>query len=126
MKSATKKGAVNDAAPRSARFRARRVRGGVAIGIALLVLLGAGVVSAAGQDPVAPVVVDLNSASAEDLQQLPGIGEVKAQAIVAARKQRGGFSSVDELVEVKGVGPALVEKLRPHLKVAGGNPAHKR
>jgi len=62
--------------------------------------------------------VNVNTATAEELQTLPGIGEKRARAIVEAREQRGGFKSVDELVEVKGIGPANLEKLRPRLRVS--------
>jgi competence protein ComEA len=60
--------------------------------------------------------VNVNTATVEELTALPGIGEKRAQAIVEARKQKGGFKSVDELEEVKGIGPANLEKLRPHLR----------
>jgi competence protein ComEA len=65
-----------------------------------------------------PAVVDLNRATAQELEALPGIGAARAQAIVAERKRRGGFKSVDELVEVKGIGPANLEKLRPFLSTS--------
>ncbi len=55
--------------------------------------------------------IDLNSASAEELQALPGIGEVKANAIVAYRRDVGPFSSVEEVVEVRGIGPATLDAI---------------
>lgn len=61
--------------------------------------------------------LDLNRATAAQLEALPGIGSSKAAAIVAAREQGGGFRSVDELEEVRGIGPALLEKLRPLVRV---------
>ncbi|MBJ9975662.1 helix-hairpin-helix domain-containing protein [Pseudomonas sp. S75] len=62
--------------------------------------------------------VNLNTASAEMLQRaLSGIGRAKAEAIVAYRKANGAFRSVDELLEVKGIGSALVEKNRKRLVV---------
>ena len=64
-------------------------------------------------------VVNVNTATVEELVQLPGIGEKRAQAILEARQQRGGFKSVDELLEIRGIGPANLEKLRPHLSVSG-------
>ncbi len=64
-------------------------------------------------------VVNVNTATVEELEQLPGIGESRARALVAAREARGGFGSVDELIEVKGIGEASLEKLRPHLTVEG-------
>jgi len=56
--------------------------------------------------------LDLNRATAEQLDTLPGIGPAKASAIVADREAAGPFRSVDDLVRVKGIGPAIVEKLR--------------
>ncbi len=61
--------------------------------------------------------LDLNRATAVQLEALPGIGEVKAAAILAIRLERGGFSSVAELESVRGIGPALIGKLRPLVTV---------
>lgn len=63
-------------------------------------------------------VVNLNSADAATLQrELVGIGAGKAQAIVAYRAEHGDFASVDELLEVKGIGEATLEKNRDKLSV---------
>ncbi|MBX5465580.1 MAG: helix-hairpin-helix domain-containing protein, partial [Clostridia bacterium] len=62
-------------------------------------------------------LLDLNRASAEELDRLPGIGPARAAAIVALRQARGGFRSVDELLEVRGIGPALLEELRALVRV---------
>ncbi|UVJ42780.1 helix-hairpin-helix domain-containing protein [Pseudomonas sp. LS1212] len=57
--------------------------------------------------------VNLNTADAQTLQQeLSGIGRAKAEAIVAYREANGAFTSVDELLEVKGIGKALLDKNR--------------
>lgn len=61
--------------------------------------------------------LDLNTATAEQLETLPGVGEVKAAAILAVRAERGGFRSVEELESVRGIGPALLGKLRARVKV---------
>ncbi|QAY87413.1 ComEA family DNA-binding protein [Pseudomonas arsenicoxydans] len=62
--------------------------------------------------------VDLNGADAPTLQrELSGIGEAKAKAIVAYRDSNGPFSSVDELLEVKGIGKAILDKNREKLEV---------
>lgn len=62
--------------------------------------------------------VDLNSADAQTLaRELNGIGEAKARAIVEYREAKGPFTSVDELLEVKGIGAATLEKNRERLRV---------
>lgn len=53
--------------------------------------------------------VNINTATAEELEALKGIGKAKAQAIVAYREQFGEFESLDELMEVKGVGEATLK-----------------
>jgi competence protein ComEA len=74
--------------------------------------------SGAAATPAA-AAVNVNTATLQELEALPGIGEARAQAILDARKQRGGFKSVDELVDVRGIGPKNLEKLRPYLHVSG-------
>jgi len=62
--------------------------------------------------------VDLNSADAPTLQrELAGVGEAKAKAIVAYRESNGAFASVDELLEVKGIGKAIVDGNRDRIEV---------
>lgn len=62
--------------------------------------------------------VDLNGADAATLQrELSGIGKGKAEAIVAYRESNGPFSSVEELLEVKGIGKAILDRNRDKLEV---------
>lgn len=62
--------------------------------------------------------VDINAATAEELAEaLPGIGAVKAERIVSFRRDHGEFGSVDRLLDVKGIGPRTLEKLRPHISL---------
>ena len=62
--------------------------------------------------------IDLNKADVATLQRdLSGIGEAKAKAIVAYRDSNGSFASVDELLEVKGIGKTLLDKNRDRLEV---------
>ena len=61
--------------------------------------------------------VDLNSATQEQLDTLPGIGPVTAAAIIAWRDANGRFSSVDQLGDVEGIGPARLDKLRDRVHV---------
>jgi len=64
------------------------------------------------------VALDLNKADASTLQsRLSGIGKAKAEAIVAYREEHGDFASVDELLEIKGIGKALLERNRDQLTV---------
>lgn len=62
--------------------------------------------------PAGPQRIDLNMATAQQLDALPGVGPVMAAAIVAWREANGRFSSVDQLAKVEGIGPARLEKLR--------------
>ncbi|RRV11937.1 MULTISPECIES: ComEA family DNA-binding protein [Stutzerimonas] len=67
---------------------------------------------------VAPAPVNLNAADAETLsRELRGIGETKAKAIIAYREEHGPFSSVDELLEVNGIGSATLDKIRGQLSI---------
>jgi competence ComEA-like helix-hairpin-helix protein len=62
--------------------------------------------------------VDINAADADDLTRLPGIGPARAAAIVGLRTERGAFGSVEELLDVKGIGPVTLERIAP-LATAG-------
>jgi competence protein ComEA len=64
-------------------------------------------------------VVNVNTATAEQLMLLPGIGEAKARAILERRKEHGGFKAVDDLLEVKGIGTAALDKIRPFVAIQG-------
>lgn len=62
-------------------------------------------------------VIDPNTASAEELDRLPGIGPALADRIVAERERGGPFRSVEELQRVPGIGPAKLTRIAPHLRV---------
>jgi len=66
---------------------------------------------------VPTALINLNTASVEQLDTLPGVGPVRAAAIVAWRNANGKFTSVDQLGEVDGIGPGRLEKLRPRVRV---------
>jgi competence protein ComEA len=72
---------------------------------------------AAGKPSAPGGLVDLNAATVEELDTLPGIGPVTAAAIVAWREANGRFTSVDQLGDVDGIGPARLEKLRDRVRV---------
>jgi len=82
---------------------------------------------AAGDDdviegPVAPStngVLNLNTASEEELMRLPGVGPSKAKAILELRTQLKGFKKVEDLMRVKGIGRKTFRKLLPMLKLDG-------
>ena len=103
--------------------RLRRVARGLLAACAMALAVATGGADAAG---TLSGVVNVNTASAQELQLLPGVGEARARAIVATRKSRGGFRRVEELVEVKGIGDALLERLRPFLAVSGKTTASVR
>ena len=63
--------------------------------------------------------VNINTADATQLALLPGIGPKAADSIIEYRKSAGDFTSIDDLVKVKGIGPKSMEKLRPYLSLKG-------
>ena len=90
---------------------------GLALALAGIVLGAAALAAPPGEN--ARGVVNVNTATLEQLKQLPGVGETRSRAIVEARRERGGFRTVDELTTVHGVGQALLEKLRPYVTLEG-------
>jgi competence protein ComEA len=90
--------------------------------LTLLFLLGLGLAASpalAADEGDLSGVVNVNTATAEQLMLLPGIGEAKARAILDRRKEQGGFKKVDELLEVKGIGAAALERIRPFVAIQG-------
>jgi competence protein ComEA len=78
--------------------------------------VGEVVAASAGADgPTGPL--DLNTATLEQLDELPGVGPATAQAIIDERDRRGGFTSVDDLLDVRGIGPAKLAALRDLVRV---------
>lgn len=64
-----------------------------------------------------PSTVSLNSADAAALESIPGVGPVTAAAILAYRDEAGPFSSIEQLMEVSGIGPATLEAIRPYVSL---------
>lgn len=62
-------------------------------------------------------LININTATAEELDELPGIGPSKAKAIVDHRLKIGGFSTLEQLMDVKGIGPAIFAKMRGKIKL---------
>ena len=73
---------------------------------------GSGAGSGGGGDPSTAGPVNINTATADELDALPGVGPSTAAAIIAHRDANGPFSSVDQLADVRGIGPAKLEALR--------------
>lgn len=82
----------------------------------------AGASEQAGSTGAAPAgtLININTASVEELGTLPGVGPVMAQRIVDWRKEHGLFASVDELDAISGIGPKLMESLQDLVTVQGG------
>lgn len=78
---------------------------------------GPGAPLPAGAKLTLGVPLDLNTATADDLAQLPGVGPALARAIVDERTRRGGFKSWDEVDTVPGVGPARIETLKAAVEI---------
>lgn len=99
-----------------------------AAGILLASLLATAPVAAGSSDSPAPAptpetrvlgVVNVNTATPAQLEMLPGIGPARARAIVEYRREHGPFKSVDDLVQVSGIGAKALEQIRSHCIVEG-------
>lgn len=73
--------------------------------------------AAAQAEPAPPSMIDLNRATSEQLDTLPGIGPSKAAAIVAYREEHGPFQTIEDIMKVKGIGPATFDKLKSLITV---------
>ena len=65
-----------------------------------------------------PAPVNLNTATSEQLQEVPGIGPSTADKILQMRKSYGAFKSVNDLLAIRGIGPKRLEKMRKYLVIA--------
>ncbi len=70
---------------------------------------------AADPEPSVAALINLNSADQAALESIPGIGPVTATAILNHRSEIGAFTSLDQLLDVDGIGPATIESLRPYV-----------
>lgn len=81
------------------------------ISVCLAVLLTSGLAFAADK-------ININTASKTELQTLKGIGDATAEAIIQYREQNGSFTTIEELINVKGIGSKKVEKLTDQIAVS--------
>ncbi|HEV2385676.1 MAG TPA: helix-hairpin-helix domain-containing protein [Candidatus Acidoferrales bacterium] len=107
----------------------------IASAAAALALMAAGTAwAAAKKKRPPPRPIDLNHATIEQLEELPGVGPVTAQRIVEFRQKSGPFKSVDDLLAIHGISRGRLEKMRPYVVIrpsekprpgAGSHPAKK-
>ena|SRR5215467_11995520 len=101
----------------------RSVSGRVLVSLSLVLFLCAALGAAKKKPPVKPV--NINTASSEELQQVPGIGPATAQKIWQMRKSYGPFKSVDDLLAIRGLGEKRLDKMRKYLTVGVPAPSKK-
>lgn len=107
-------GGITERADLRSLNRAALLQDGQRIRIPAIETAGGGAAAPeATTEQTSPFPLDLNTADLAALQTLPGIGAVKAQAIIDWRDQNGLFTSVDDLLSMTGIGPVTVEALRP-------------
>lgn len=70
-----------------------------------------------GQSSNTSSIVNINTATLEELMTLSGIGETKAKAIISYREQNGNFNSIEEITNVSGIGQAIYEKIKKYITV---------
>lgn len=83
----------------------------------VLLLFLTAALSVAGKKKPPTKPVNLNTATLEELQQVPGIGPATAEKILQMRKSYGRFKNVDDLLAIRGLGPKRLEKMRKYLTV---------
>ena len=87
----------------------------------LTLILLCSVLGAQKQPPARPI--DLNVATAKELQQLPGVGPVTAQRIIDLRQKSGRFRRVEDLLAVRGISTKRLEALRPYVTISPPPPS---
>src|SRR6266851_3784396 len=90
---------------------------------ALCFVFTAATLATTKKPPLKPV--NINTATSEELQQVPGIGPATAEKILLMRKSYGAFKSVDDLLAIKGLGKKRLEKMRTYLTVSKSSALNK-
>ncbi|RRJ67856.1 helix-hairpin-helix domain-containing protein [Paenibacillus oralis] len=88
-----------------------------AAGTAAASTAGSPASSAAPQQQVDTSLISINQAGLTELQDIPGIGEKKAQAIIDYRTAHGPFASLSDLTKVKGIGDKMLGKMKPYIRL---------
>ena len=83
--------------------------------LALVALVATAMLGVSAIQPEEPI--NINTATAEELTELPRIGEVTAARIVKWREENGPFATTEELMNVQGIGERVYERIRPHVTV---------
>ena len=83
--------------------------------LALVALVASAMPGVSAAQPEEPI--NINTATAEELTELPRIGDVTAARIVKWREENGPFTTTDELMNVQGIGERVYERIRPHVTV---------
>jgi competence protein ComEA len=107
-------------------FHAVSIRAAAALAALLLIVTLAANANAAppaAPPPDAGAAVNVNSASSDQLMSLPGIGAAKAEAIVKYREEHGPYKQPEDLLQVRGIGEALLQKIRPHISIGAAKAA---
>ncbi len=68
--------------------------------------------------PVGDGEVDINNASLEELDSLPGVGEIKSKDIVSQREKMNGFTTLEDIMCTEGIGEGILEKILPYIKIS--------
>ena len=100
-------------------FSRRLAHRTVMVWLSVFLLLAAGASATTKKPPLKPI--NLNSATSDELQQVPGIGPATADKILQMRKSYGPFKSVDDLLAIRGIGKKRLDKMRKYL--TAGRPA---
>lgn len=87
------------------------------IGERVTVTTNSAATPASGRSSSATSLIDLNRATSDELERLPGVGPSTAKAIIDHRARNGPFGTIDDLLKVRGIGPAKLAEIRPWVRV---------